>query len=101
VNVSAVLEGITRADVIVGAKGVRSRSRLVFANVLWPQAVRWTVEASGKIFNGADLRTCGIFCVNTTLEFFQHHFSEMDHRDLLVTHNLSRPSGSHRSPPHA
>ena len=28
--------------------------------------------------------------VITTLEFFQHHFSEMGHRDLLVTHNLSQ-----------
>jgi hypothetical protein len=26
-----------------------------------------------------------MLCVITTLEFFQHHFSEMGHRDLLVT----------------
>src|ERR1035437_10405861 len=25
----------------------------------------------------------------------------MGHRDLLVTHNLSQPSGNHRSSPHA
>ena len=28
--------------------------------------------------------------VITSLEFFQHHFSEMGHRDLLVTQNLSQ-----------
>ncbi len=31
----------------------------------------------------------------TALEFLQHHFSEMGHRDLLVTHNLSPQSGNH------
>jgi hypothetical protein len=28
--------------------------------------------------------------VITSLEFFQHYFSEMGHRDLLVTQNLSQ-----------
>jgi hypothetical protein len=28
--------------------------------------------------------------VITALEFFQHYFSEMGHRDLLVTQNLSQ-----------
>src|ERR1700722_1867267 len=48
---------------------------LVFANVSWPQTVRWTVEASSKIFNCPDVRTCGMLRVVTTLEFLQHHFS--------------------------
>ena len=29
-----------------------------------------------------------------TLEFFQHHFFQMGHRDLLVTQNLSQPTST-------
>src|ERR1700687_1624294 len=43
------------------------------------------MEASSKIFDGADVTARGIFRVITTLEFLQHYFSEMGHRDLLVT----------------
>ena len=31
------------------------------------------------------------------LEFFQHHFSKMGHRDLLVTQNLSQPTNNYCS----
>jgi len=34
----------------------------------------------------------------TTLEFFQHHFSQMGHREfLLVAQNLSQPTSNHCS----
>jgi hypothetical protein len=45
---------------------------------------------SSKILDCADVRTCGMLSVITALEFFQHYFSEMGHRDLLVTQNLSQ-----------
>ena len=44
-----------------------------------------TVKKPKEIFNYADVEACGIFRIITTLEFLQHHFSEMGHRDLLVT----------------
>jgi hypothetical protein len=34
---------------------------LVFTNVSRPQAIRWAVEASSKIFNCADVVACGMF----------------------------------------
>src|ERR1700690_655564 len=43
-----------------------------------------------KILDCADVGTCGMLSVITSLEFFQHYFSEMGHRDLLVTQNLSQ-----------
>src|SRR4029077_18208033 len=67
---------------------------LIFANVPRAQAVRRTVESSSKIFECADVVACGMLRVITTLEFLQHHFSEMGHRDLLVTQNLSQPSSN-------
>jgi hypothetical protein len=30
----------------------------------------------------------------SSLEFFQHHFFQMGHRDLLVTQNLSQPAST-------
>src|SRR5437867_1502857 len=40
--------------------------------------------------------------VITALEFFQHYFSEMGHRDLLVTQNLSQAHRATNAPlPHA
>src|SRR6266853_2196103 len=70
---------------------------LIFANVSRAQAIRRKVESSSKIFHCADVVACGMLRVITTLEFLQHHFSEMGHRDLLVTQNLSQPSSNHCS----
>jgi hypothetical protein len=40
----------------------------------------------------------GIFRKVTTLELIQHHFAKSGHGDyLLMTRNLSQPSGKHRS----
>ena len=38
---------------------------------------------SRKIFDGAKVAIYGSLGVITALEFLQHHFSEMGHRDLL------------------
>jgi hypothetical protein len=43
------------------------------------------MEASRKIFHYPDVTAYGRLSVITTLKIFQHHFSEMGHRDLLVT----------------
>ena len=64
---------------------------LIFTNVPGAQTVRRTVESSSKFFDCADVTACGSLGVITTLEFLQHHFSQMAHRDLLVTQTyLSR-----------
>src|SRR6201998_1213879 len=53
--------------------------RLVFANLLGAQTVWRTLEASREIFHYTDVTAYGSFGVITTLEFVQHHFSEMGH----------------------
>jgi hypothetical protein len=45
-------------------------------------------------FDCADVRTCGSLGVITTLEFLQHHFSQMGHRDLLVTQTYLSPQAT-------
>ena len=63
---------------------------LVLADVLRSQAIGRAVEVLGKPLDQANVALRGSFRVMTTLEFFQHHFAQMGHRDhLLVTHNLS------------
>src|SRR5712671_7302119 len=67
---------------------LREQFRLVFANVLRPQAVRRTLEASRKTFHYPDVTAYGSFSVITTLEFLQHHFSEMGHGDTSCDPHL-------------
>src|SRR5271157_82582 len=68
--------------------------RLILPNVLRAQAIGRAPEMSSESFNLANVIPCGSLGVITTLEFFQHHFSKMGHRDLLVTQNLSQPSSN-------
>src|SRR2546421_6081776 len=75
--------------------------RLIFANVFWAQTVGSTVEASRKIFHYADVTAYGSLSVIATLEFFQHHFSEMGHRDLLVTQIYLNRQATTAPAPHA
>src|SRR6516162_7634796 len=49
------------------------------------QTIGSAVEVASKIFNCMDVGTYGILRIIKTLEFFQHYFSEMGHKDLLVT----------------
>src|SRR5437016_13648348 len=53
--------------------------RLVFANLMGAQAVGRTMEALREIFHYPDVTSYRNFSVITTLEFLQHHFSEMGH----------------------
>ena len=43
---------------------------------------------SSKILDGADVRTCGLWSVITTPEFFQHHFAKMGHRNTSCDPHL-------------
>ena len=43
--------------------------RLVFTNMPWPQAIRRAVEVASKVFDCADVGTCGMVSVITTLSF--------------------------------
>src|SRR6516164_10401850 len=64
------------------------------------QAIRWAVEVASKVFNCADVVTCGTLSVITTLEFLQHHFSQTGHKALLRTRQfiLSAWQSPFRSP---
>jgi hypothetical protein len=46
------------------------------------------VEILGKIPQGASVGFYGTLSVIATLEFLQHHSSEMGHKDFLVTQNI-------------
>jgi hypothetical protein len=75
---------------------------LVFADVVWTEAVRRTAEVLRKILHRMDVGTNRVLRVVATLEFIQHQLSEMGHTDLLVTQTLrgqqcwGRPRGSVR-----
>src|ERR1051325_6835106 len=47
------------------------------------------MEILGESPDGSDISMCGSFRVITALEFFEHPFSKLGHRDLLVTHTLA------------
>jgi hypothetical protein len=71
--------------------------RLVFANLLGAQAVWRTLKALREIFHYPDVTVYGSFGIITTLEIFQHHFSEMGHGTPPVTHTYIKTSSSQRS----
>src|SRR6267143_4454120 len=52
------------------------------------QAIRGAVEVSSKILDCADVGTCGMLSVITALEFFQHHFAKMGHRNTSCDPHL-------------
>lgn len=47
--------------------------------MLRAQAIWWTVELASKVFNCADVGTCGIVGVIAMLEFLEHHFPKSGH----------------------
>jgi hypothetical protein len=55
------------------------------------------MEALGEIFHYPDVTVYGSFGIITTLEIFQHHFSEMGHGTPPVTHTYIKPSSNQRS----
>jgi hypothetical protein len=46
-------------------------------------------EVLGKFLHGAQVGLSSTLGVITTLEFLQHHFSLLGHRDLLVTQRIA------------
>src|SRR5260370_36843523 len=50
------------------------------------QAIWGAVEVSSKILDCADVGTCGMLSVITALEFFQHYFAKMGHRNTSCDH---------------
>jgi hypothetical protein len=65
--------------------------------VIAVQLVWRTVKVFGELFDGADVVLNRGLGIVATLEFLQHHASEIGHRNLLVTHTLPDRS----SVPHA
>src|SRR6266849_2992850 len=55
------------------------------------------MEALREIFHYPDVTVSGSFGIITTLEIFQHHFSEMGHGTPPVTHTYIKTSSSQRS----
>src|SRR5258708_29811457 len=50
--------------------------------------MRGAVEVSSKILDCADVGTCGMLSVITALEFFQHYFSQVGHRETSCDPHL-------------
>ena len=77
-------------DGVGSSRAFLQQVHLIGADVLLAELVRWPMEVTGEIFH--DLQVCfyGSLREITTLELFQHHCSEMGHRDLLVTQRLRR-----------
>src|SRR5437588_6758922 len=61
---------------------------LILTNVLRAQAVRGTVESSSKILDGVQVIAYSFVRVIATLELFQHHFSQMGHRETSCDPHL-------------
>jgi hypothetical protein len=57
---------------------------LVLADMLRSQAIGRAVEVLGEALDEANVTLCGSLRVMTTLEFFQHHFAQMGHRDTSL-----------------
>ncbi len=56
---------------------------------------RWTFEIARQVFDCLAIGAYRTLRVITALEFLEHHFSEMGHRDLLVTrHYPSFPTAA-------
>jgi hypothetical protein len=61
---------------------------LIFPDVFGAELVRRAMEELGEPPDRTDIGTCGSLGVITALEFFEHPFAKLGHRDLLVTHNI-------------
>jgi hypothetical protein len=64
---------------------------LVLAQMFGSELVGRLVEVLGEILHDSQVPFYGTLGVITTLEFLQHHFSKLGHRDLLVTHKILLP----------
>jgi hypothetical protein len=57
--------------------------RLILSDFVQAELIGWLVEVLGKIADDRQIRPRCILRVITTLEFLQHHFVQLGHRDLL------------------
>jgi hypothetical protein len=73
--------------------------RLVLADIFRIELIGWTLEVTCQVRDRGHIRTYSTLRVITTLEFLEHYFSNMGHRDLLVTQHYpnfhNRPSNAH------
>ena len=58
---------------------------LLFADVILPELIGAPVEVLRELLNGTEVSAYGAGCVVATLEFLEHQFLQLGHRDLLVT----------------
>src|ERR1039458_10383684 len=86
---------------VVGEFSVTKEVGRVLANVFRGELIGWTVEIARQVLDDSQVRARGRFSVITTLEFLQHHFSKMGHRDLLVTQTYRRTVPKARPYDHA
>jgi len=63
--------------------------QLELPNFLYTESLWRAVEVFSKLLDGSDIGTCGSLGVIPALEFLEHPFSKLGHRDLLVTHTIS------------
>src|SRR3984957_12759832 len=55
-------------------------------------------EVPGETLDGTKVTTCCSFREVTSLEFLQHYFSKMGHRDLLVTRHYLETASPKNTP---
>jgi hypothetical protein len=61
---------------------------LILANVIQTELIGRLAEKSGEPLDSADVSAYSCLREVTSLEFLQHDFAKMGHRDLLVTHTI-------------
>jgi len=71
------------ANAVGGKFSFSKQMDLILANVLRSQLVRSTMEVLGELLQNERVGFYGILGVISALEFLQHQFSQMGHRDLL------------------
>src|ERR1700684_1436142 len=75
---------------------VAEQIRLVLADVLRSELIRWAPEITREIFDRLDVAVYGSLSVITTLEFLEHHFAKVGHR--LAPYDPTPSPPTH--PPH-
>src|ERR1700693_4359149 len=61
---------------------------LVLANMIWTKLIGRLAEESCEPLDSANISAYSCLREVTSLEFLQHYFAKMGHRNLLVTHTI-------------
>jgi len=72
-------------DRVVGQLADTKQVSCEFADLVGTKLVGRTMEEAREVLDRIQVHAPGRFSVITTLEFLEHHFSKMGHKDLLVT----------------